>query len=67
MVAGEYKTNRELFNKNAKEWTKKYANEDAQKKEKIEKITEMGFTEEIAIEALEKCGWDENEAIESLF
>lgn len=67
MVAGEYKTNRDLFNKNAREWTKKYANEDSQRKEKIEKITEMGFSEEMAIAALEKNGWDANEAIESLF
>ena len=66
-MAREYKENFELFQKNARAWTNKYANQESVKKEKIEKIVEMGFSEEEAIVALQKSGWDEAEAVNCLF
>ena len=50
------------FEAKAREWTKKYAQPGQWKKDKIAKITEMGFTEEQAREALEKTDWNEEEA-----
>lgn len=45
VVASQYKTDKALFNKTAKEWTQNYAspkiNED-----KIKNLVEMGFTTE---------------------
>ena len=66
VVAKQYKENRPEFDKTAREWTLKFANENSLKQDKIAKITEMGFTEDEAIKALEKVGWDENEAIQML-
>ncbi len=66
MVAKEYKEKRSEFDKNAKQWTQEFANPEKMKTEKIKKITEMGFTDEQAIEALERVGWDETEAIQAL-
>ena len=66
VVANQYKDNTACFDKTAREWTTNYANPDKLKKEKIHKITEMGFTREQAISALEKCDCDEELAIQSL-
>lgn len=66
VVAKEYMDNRELFIKNAKEWTKLYANEEYLKNEKIKFIMEMGFDEKTAYDALNKSNWDKDLAIESL-
>ena len=66
VVAKQYKTEFEAFKKQAKEWTEKYANPAAVENAKISKLTDMGFTNEQAREALVKVGWDEEAAINSL-
>ena len=66
VVANQYKEKREEFEKTARQWTKEHANPDKLRSDKIKKITDMGFSEEQALEALEKVGWDENEAIQIL-
>ena len=64
VVANMFKENRELFDKTAKEWTMKFANQEGFREEKIKKILDMGFSRDNAIKALENCGWDENEALQ---
>ena len=49
VVASQYKTDRNLFDKKAKEWTNLYANENSVKEEKIAKILDMGFGRDQAI------------------
>eukprot|EP00930_Biecheleria_cincta_P027466 TRINITY_DN19297_c0_g1_i1.p1 TRINITY_DN19297_c0_g1~~TRINITY_DN19297_c0_g1_i1.p1 ORF type:complete len:225 (-),score=43.26 TRINITY_DN19297_c0_g1_i1:51-665(-) len=67
-VADMYKSNRELFNQTAKYWTETFACETkSSNDEKIAKICDMGFTEEQARSALEKHGYDETTALNSLF
>ena len=66
VVANQYKENIALFNKTAKEWTMTHANPDSVEKSKISKLMEMGFDEAVSRAALEKNGWDENAAINSL-
>ena len=56
----------ERYNQTAREWVKQYANIDALKNAKIQKLTEMGFTEVQARQALEKVSWDEEAAINVL-
>ncbi len=65
-MAKQYKENRPEFDKTAKQWTMEFANPDKMRQDKIKKLTDMGFTDSQAIEALEKVGWDENEAIQML-
>ena len=66
VVAGQFKDNRPLYEKTAKEWTAKYANPDSVQTTKIKMLTEMGFDEPTARKAQEKYNWDENMAINSL-
>ena len=66
VVAKQYKSEPEAFKNQAKEWTEKYANPAAVENAKISKLTDMGFTNEQAREALVKVGWDEEAAINSL-
>ena len=66
MVASQYKEKRQEFINTAKKWTQDFANPDKINKEKIQKLTDMGFTEEQAVAALEKTGWDEDQAIQAL-
>ena len=66
IVATQFKERRAEFDKTAREWTKNYANPEKLKRDKIAKITDMGFTEEQAVQALDKTGWDEQEAIQRL-
>ena len=66
VVAGQYKDNRPLFEKTAKEWTLKYANTAAAQDIKIKMQLEMGFDQATARAAQEKYNWDENMAINSL-
>ena len=65
-MAGQFKQDKPLFDKTAIEWTAKYANPEALEKVKIKQLTDMGFTEEQAREALVKTNWDENQAINVL-
>jgi ubiquitin-conjugating enzyme (huntingtin interacting protein 2) len=63
VVASQFKQNKPLFEKTAKEWTDKYANPEALEKTKMKTLLDMGFSDEKAREALVKTNWDENAAI----
>uniref|UniRef100_A0A7S4VR62 E2 ubiquitin-conjugating enzyme n=1 Tax=Alexandrium monilatum TaxID=311494 RepID=A0A7S4VR62_9DINO len=66
-VAEMYKHSRELFNQTAKYWTETFASENkSSTEEKVQKLVEMGFTAEQAKASLEKHGWDETLALNSL-
>eukprot|EP00826_Nyctotherus_ovalis_P045837 TRINITY_DN5108_c0_g2_i10.p2 TRINITY_DN5108_c0_g2~~TRINITY_DN5108_c0_g2_i10.p2 ORF type:complete len:144 (+),score=26.85 TRINITY_DN5108_c0_g2_i10:632-1063(+) len=66
-VAKQYIESRALFDATAREWTKKYAKDPALvQEEQIQRLTEMGFSEELARTALEKFEWNEADAISSL-
>ena len=52
-VANMYKTDIAEFNRKAAEWTTTFAKEETQD-DKVQKILEMGYTEDQAKEALEK-------------
>lgn len=64
-VARMYKTDRENYNRTAKFWTDSYAKETS-KDDAVARVSEMGFSKESAREALERCGWDESAAVNSL-
>jgi len=64
-VARMYKTNIDEFRKTAKFWTDTYAKKDS-KEEIIARVCEMGFSSESVKLALERCGWDESAAVNSL-
>ena len=65
-MAGQFKDKKAEFDRTAREWTKNYANPEKIRKDKIEKIIEMGFSQAQAISALESVSWDEQEAIQKL-
>lgn len=66
-VATQYKSNIKLFEQTARSWTKTYAKDIAVlHKEKVISLMAMGFTEAQSTEALEKNGWNEEAAINSL-
>eukprot|EP00357_Protocruzia_adherens_P024786 CAMPEP_0114979008 /NCGR_PEP_ID=MMETSP0216-20121206/4126_1 /TAXON_ID=223996 /ORGANISM="Protocruzia adherens, Strain Boccale" /LENGTH=192 /DNA_ID=CAMNT_0002340273 /DNA_START=42 /DNA_END=620 /DNA_ORIENTATION=- len=65
-VANQYLNNQELFQKTAKFWTQTYANPKNDNAAKIRKLMEMGFTEDVAKDALMRYDWDENLAINYL-
>merc|ERR1719240_1345356 len=66
-VAEMYKHNRELFSQTAKYWTETFAQENkSSNDEKVAKICEMGFTADQARAALERHGFDETSALNSL-
>ena len=64
-VATMYKGDRAEFNRKAQEWVRTFAKEETQD-DKVKKITDMGFTEDQAREALEKFDWEEEAAVNSL-
>lgn len=64
-VAKMYKSNIEEFNKTAKFWTDTYAKETS-KDDAVKRVCEMGFSDDDARAALERCGWDESAAVNSL-
>jgi len=64
-VAKMYLSNIKEFNKTAKFWTESYATE-TNKDDAIKRVCEMGFSKEDAMKALEKHGWDESAAVNSL-
>ena len=66
VVAKQYISDIKLFNETAKHWVEEYANPERSFQKKIKEITEMGFTEEQAKEALEKNDEDVQKAINFL-
>ena len=64
-VANMYKSDRAEFEAHAKEWTAKFAVEESDG-DKVQKITDMGFTENMALEALEKYDFDVEQALNYL-
>mmetsp|Transcript_1847 Transcript_1847/g.2465 ORF Transcript_1847/g.2465 Transcript_1847/m.2465 type:complete len:194 (-) Transcript_1847:214-795(-) len=64
-VAKMYKNEIEEFNSTAKFWTESYAKESS-KDDAVKRLGEMGFGSEEARGALERCGWDESAAVNSL-
>lgn len=65
VVAQMYKNNIEQFNQKAAEWTENYAKE-LTAEDKLTKIMEMGFPEDVAREALTRYDNDANMAINFL-
>ncbi|CAD8186888.1 unnamed protein product [Paramecium pentaurelia] len=61
VVANQYKSNRELFVKTAKEWTLNYASKNKQN-EKIANLVLLGLDEQKVKEALLRFGYDEEQA-----
>ena len=66
VVAKQYMSDIKLFNQTAKHWVEEYANPERSFQKKIKEITEMGFTEEQAKDALEKNNEDVEKAINFL-
>lgn len=65
-VASQYKNNIKLFNETARLWTDEYANPKKIVNKKLKNMTDMGFDEKKALEALTKNNMDEEKAINSL-
>ncbi|KAF8820359.1 ubiquitin-conjugating enzyme subfamily protein [Cardiosporidium cionae] len=66
-VAKMYKRSIQEFNITASTWTNTFARKNMEsREEKIKKITEMGFSEEQAEDALTKHNWDETVALNTL-
>ena len=66
VVAKQYMSDIKLFNETAKHWVEEYANPERNLQKKIKEITEMGFNEAQAKEALEKNDQDVEKAINFL-
>ena len=66
VVAKQYLSDIKLFNETAKHWVEEYANPERNFEKKIKEITEMGFTEEQARNALEQNNEDVEKAINFL-
>mmetsp|Transcript_23167 Transcript_23167/g.42932 ORF Transcript_23167/g.42932 Transcript_23167/m.42932 type:complete len:199 (-) Transcript_23167:85-681(-) len=64
-VAKMYKEDKPNFDRTATFWTDTYAKETS-KDDAIARVCEMGFDKESARKALEKHGWDESAAVNSL-
>ena len=62
-----YLQSRTQFDATAKQWTEMYAMDGStMQQEKIKIITDMGFSEDQAKDALSKHGWKEEEALNAL-
>eukprot|EP00897_Mesotaenium_endlicherianum_P004519 jgi/Mesen1/4095/ME000214S03278 len=67
VVAQQYLRDYPTFEGTARYWTEAFATRSAVGlQEKVIKLVEMGFSEEAAKAALERCGGDENAALEYL-
>ena len=66
VVAKQYMSDIKLFNETAKHGVEEYANPERNFEKKIKEITEMGFTEEQARNALEQNNEDVEKAINFL-
>ena len=65
-VASQYMGDIKAFNATAKQWVEEYANPEKNKNKKVKELTDMGFSEDDAKKALEKCGDDVEKALNSL-
>eukprot|EP01025_Chloroclados_australasicus_P000620 TRINITY_DN10262_c2_g1_i1.p1 TRINITY_DN10262_c2_g1~~TRINITY_DN10262_c2_g1_i1.p1 ORF type:complete len:200 (-),score=9.27 TRINITY_DN10262_c2_g1_i1:147-746(-) len=63
VVAKQFISNRPEFERQARQWTKLYANSTVED-QKVRDIMEMGFTREQAQQALKLCAMDKQAAIE---
>ena len=59
-------SNIKLFNETAKHWVEEYANPERNFQKKIKELTDMGFTEQQARDALQKNNEDVEKAINYL-
>ncbi|EFJ07315.1 ubiquitin-conjugating enzyme 27, E2 [Selaginella moellendorffii] len=67
VVAKQYLREYPVFESTARYWTESFAKRSSLgMEEKVAKLVEMGFTDEVATAALECCGGDENAALEKL-
>ena len=66
VVAKQYMSDIKLFNETAKHWVEEYANPERTLLKKVKEITEMGFTEQQARDALQKNNEDVEKAINYL-
>ena len=66
VVAKQYLSDIKLFNATAKHWVEEYANPERNLQKKIKELTDMGFTEQQAKDALEKNNEDVEKAINFL-
>ncbi|XP_071786747.1 ubiquitin-conjugating enzyme E2 K-like [Asterias amurensis] len=69
VVAQQYKENQDAFQRTARHWTCAYAgakHRSTELDEKIERITEMGFDESTARDALSATSWDVEKAVDRL-
>lgn len=67
MVAGQYKNNRQEFERTAREWTATYAKDlRTVQEEKVKRLCEMGFEEGMVRDVLENTAWDEQMALNTL-
>ena len=57
-----YKNNLQEFNRKAAEWTTTYAKE-VTPDDKVTRLMEMGFPEDVCVEALERYDGDEQQAV----
>ena len=64
-VARQYKTDKKLYEYTAKQWTENFAREFTVE-DKVKKLMEMGFPEDMCKEALERYDMDENLALNYL-
>lgn len=64
-VARQYKSDHKLFEYTAKSWTENFAKE-LTVDDKVKKLMEMGFPEDMCREALERYDFDENLALNFL-
>ena len=66
VVAKQYMEDNKLFNETAKHWVEEYANPERNLQKKIKELTDMGFSEQQAKDALEKNNEDVEKAINFL-
>lgn len=65
-VAGQYKKDYKAYAQQAAQWTQMYAVKKQGNPAILRQICEMGFSEDKAKLALDRCGWDEQQATELL-
>ena len=66
VVAKQYMSDIKLFNQTAKHWVEEYANPERTLLKKVKELTDMGFSEQQAREALQKNNEDLEKAINYL-